>query len=184
MTRSRTLGPVATMREPDGLYEIVDGQFVEIRPSRQSQLIANKIHRRIYDVLNPQDLGVLLLYMFFELPPKYNVRQPFVSFLSYNRWPKERPLTDGFGWPAVPELVIDVLSPTEVMAEVCERREEYFAAGVIESWLVDPECRRLSIFKSMDDVKCVEQGQAYSTPLLPGFELPLAELFPNRLDDA
>lgn len=60
-----------------------------------------------------------------------------------------------------------------------EKRDEYLSAGIIEYWVVDRFARTLTAFTLRDGQPTevvVEEGDIYRTALLPGFELPLAEL--------
>ncbi|MGO9924351.1 MAG: Uma2 family endonuclease [Isosphaeraceae bacterium] len=60
-----------------------------------------------------------------------------------------------------------------------EKRHEYQKAGVVEHWIVDRFLRNMSVYRNSSqgsvEVLVTEQ-ETYQTPLLPGFELPLARL--------
>jgi len=57
-----------------------------------------------------------------------------------------------------------------------EKRREYASIGVQEYWVLNRFTRTLTVFRA--DTKLVfEEDHIYTTPLLPGFELPLAKLF-------
>lgn len=62
------------------------------------------------------------------------------------------------------------------------KRDEYDAAGVMEYWVIDRFRRTLTVFRREGKKKTLKERvftehDTYSTPLLPGFELPLAKLF-------
>jgi Uma2 family endonuclease len=60
-----------------------------------------------------------------------------------------------------------------------EKRDEYMAIKVQEYWVVDRFQRTLTVFSRQGNRikrQVITEKQSYSTPLLPGFELPLAEL--------
>jgi Uma2 family endonuclease len=61
-----------------------------------------------------------------------------------------------------------------------EKRVEYLLAGIREYWIIDRFQRTMTVVrqspKGPDDLVIPETG-VYRTPLLPGFELPLAKLF-------
>lgn len=60
-----------------------------------------------------------------------------------------------------------------------EKREEYLAAGVAEYWIIDRFHRNMTVIrKTPGGVQefLVQENETYSTPLLPGFELPLAKV--------
>lgn len=62
-----------------------------------------------------------------------------------------------------------------------EKREEYAAAGIEEYWVIDRFRRQMTVFRRRDDRTIEEQVFAedavYTTPILPGFELCLRQLF-------
>jgi Uma2 family endonuclease len=59
------------------------------------------------------------------------------------------------------------------------KRDEYRSAGVREYWIIDRFARLLTVHRftrGKTATKAVRERQTYTTPLLPGFELPLASL--------
>ena len=73
-----------------------------------------------------------------------------------------------------------------------EKRDEYMAMRVGEYWVIDRFDRTMTVFtRSGEKIKArvIREHQTSKTPLLPGFELPLAELLavadacPTDLDD-
>ncbi|WP_169978120.1 Uma2 family endonuclease [Tautonia rosea] len=88
----------------------------------------------------------------------------------------------------VPSLVMEVVSPG---AEARERdyttkREEYLAFGLFEYWIVDPIDRRITVL-IRDAGTWVErpftETQTAEGLVLPGFLVPVAELFAAAADD-
>ena len=60
-----------------------------------------------------------------------------------------------------------------------EKRDEYLALGVSEYWVIDRFERTMTVFTPASGKiksRVVREKQTYSTPRLPGFELPLAKL--------
>ena len=60
-----------------------------------------------------------------------------------------------------------------------EKRREYKALGVQEYWVIDRFRRTMTVYgaKVSATGKTISEKGVYSTPLLPGFKLPLARLF-------
>jgi Uma2 family endonuclease len=58
-----------------------------------------------------------------------------------------------------------------------EKREEYADAGVAEYWIIDRFRRTLTVCRPGEPDLVIAENEMYTTPLLPGFELPLARLF-------
>jgi Uma2 family endonuclease len=59
------------------------------------------------------------------------------------------------------------------------KRDEYMAINVLEYWIIDRFDRCMVVFmpyQGKTKHRVVREDQVYKTPLLPGFELPLAKL--------
>ena len=60
-----------------------------------------------------------------------------------------------------------------------EKRREYLAASVQEYWIIDRFQRIMTVYRrppAEPSELVVKENEVYRTPLLPGFELPLARL--------
>lgn len=57
-----------------------------------------------------------------------------------------------------------------------EKRAEYRAAGIEEYWIIDRFRRTMTVCRQRAKDLVVKEGEKYTTKLLPGFELDLAEL--------
>ena len=88
---------------------------------------------------------------------------------------------------AAPELIAEVLSlglsdewrDREVKLKLYSRR------GVCEYWMVDWQRRQIDVFrradKALELVATLVEGDTLDSPLLPGFAMPLGELFAYAL---
>jgi Uma2 family endonuclease len=81
----------------------------------------------------------------------------------------------------LPSIVVEFVSAGKRAwrRDYCEKRDEYLSTGVLEYWVIDRFSRLLTAY-TMTDGKCFErvlaETEVYQTDLLPGFELPLADL--------
>ena len=60
-----------------------------------------------------------------------------------------------------------------------EKQREYMELGIGEYWIIDRFRRIMTVFRNRPrgpQIRIVGEQETYSTPLLPGFELPLARL--------
>jgi len=78
-----------------------------------------------------------------------------------------------------PDLVIEVLSDSTRRKDEIKKRKLYESSGVIEYWIVDPEIDGVRIYHGGARVAelSLENDDAITTPLLPGFEIPLSQVF-------
>jgi Uma2 family endonuclease len=105
------------------------------------------------------------------------VRAADIVFISRER--DLQPRAKGY-FEIAPELVVEVLSPDDRMSRVRDKLRDYFSAGVQVVWVVDPALRRVLVHRSPTDVTILDEGQILSDEeLLPGFSVPVAELFPG-----
>ncbi len=105
-----------------------------------------------------------------------SVRGPDVAFMRTDRLPDGRVTPESVEIP--PDLVIEVLSPSDRWSEVYDKIEEYLSAGVCEVWIIDFEKRVLSIHQaSLPPVRLRESDTLERPQLLPGFSCRIAELF-------
>ena len=83
--------------------------------------------------------------------------------------------------PLCPDFVIELRSPTDNLAVVQAKMEEYIANGAQLGWLINPETRRVHVYRPGTQTEILEQPEAVSgDPVLPGFTLDLREIWePN-----
>ena len=62
------------------------------------------------------------------------------------------------------------------MRDYVEKRGEYLELGISEYWIIDRFRRTLTACRREGGDVVVQETETYRTPLLPGFELPLAPL--------
>jgi Uma2 family endonuclease len=85
------------------------------------------------------------------------------------------------GESEVPRIIVEFVSEGKINQErdYVAKRAEYREIGVGEYWIIDRFRRTLAVFifsGESDQERIVSEQQSYSSPLLPGFELPLARL--------
>lgn len=82
----------------------------------------------------------------------------------------------------VPNFVIEVLSSSNIYAEMSRRRREYFQAGVELLWMVDHRTRTITVFRTALDATVYSDDKILGGGnVLPGWQVNIAELF-SRLD--
>ena len=103
------------------------------------------------------------------------VRAADVLFISHERF--EQATKDSY-LDVPPELVVEVLSPSESWTMVRRKLHDYFEMGVTVVVIADVEQSAITLFRSPTELVELHLGDTLTLPdLLPGFELPLATLF-------
>lgn len=101
-----------------------------------------------------------------------------MAFVSYARWPQDKPVPDVDAWDVVPNLAVEVVSPSNRAPEIPDKVQEYFRVGVERVWVIYPSQRVLYAYTSPTEVRVLTEGSDLTDEsLLPGFRLPLHLLF-------
>ena len=169
------------MARTDRICELVDGILVEkVMNTFESRLASTLIHF-IEAFLEDHDLGVVLAGDgFLKLFPK-QVRAPDVSFICWERLPNEEFPKDAI-WSIVPDLAVEIVSKGNSEAEMQRKVREYFEAGSLCVWIVDPQARSARVFKSRQELILVDENGALDAgDVLPGFELSMKSWFTRAL---
>ena len=159
------------------LFELVDGVLVEKAMGARESFLAVHISFLLKVFLQENDLGAVLgADGMLQLRPRL-VRIPDVSFISWDQIPggefPSKPIPDLY-----PDLAVEVLSPSNTPREIERKLSEYFAAGCRLAWIVDPKTRTADVYTATDECQHLRPTQSLDGgDVLPGFKLPLKELF-------
>lgn len=156
-------------------YELVNGVPEEKEmPGARHGMIAARLLVRLGGFVETNQLGVAFTEVNFNLGR--NERIPDLSFVAADRIPAEG-IPDGV-WQIPPDLAIEVISPNDLHEKVSNKVLEYLEAGVKQVWIVSPEIRTVTIFRSMEQVQVFSGDRVLESPdLLPGFHCLLTEIF-------
>jgi Uma2 family endonuclease len=179
MSTSHILDPIEATDE--FLFEIIDGQKVEIQPMGA---LAGRLANRLAYYLNvcslPNNLGEANVENLFHLAlPVDRNRRPDVAFVSRDRWLAGQPLTYAQNaWDVVPNIIAEAISPSDYNEDVLEKIEEYFRAGVELVWVIYPRQRQIYVYESPTSIHVLtEKDTLDGGKVLPQFQLPLKQLF-------
>jgi Uma2 family endonuclease len=158
------------------LCELIDGTLVEKAMGFEESRLAMCLGHLINSYLDQHDLGICIgADGMMRIAPGL-VRIPDVSFISWDRLPgresPKEPIPD-----LAPDLAVEVLSEGNTPAEMARKVREYFDAGVVLVWLIDPRKRTARVFSKVGKSTLVRADQALDGgAVLPGFTVPLADL--------
>jgi Uma2 family endonuclease len=84
--------------------------------------------------------------------------------------------------PLCPDFAVELLSPSDDLEDVQMKMDEYIANGALLGWLIDPDHRRVYVYRPGHAVEVIEDAaQISGDPELPGFVLDLTEIWEPRL---
>jgi Uma2 family endonuclease len=180
---SLTLDPTAEAALPDR-YEVVNGEVVELPPmSGFASEVANRIRDELAVHGRSSRLGRPRMDMLFRIPlpeDQSRNRNPDVAFITFDRWPEGRPLPyRGNPVDVVPDLMVEVASPTDQADDLVAKAHEYLEAGVRLVWLVYPRSRVVHAYESPTALRVFTPDMDLDGgAVLAGFQVPVAALFP------
>ena len=73
---------------------------------------------------------------------------------------RQQELTDAKVIPIIPEIVAEVLSPSETPRMIHRKLKQYFEAGVKDVWLIDPEVKEIEVWTGPRLCPCPRLGSA------------------------
>jgi Uma2 family endonuclease len=165
--------------QPDlGPCELVNGRILPLTPTGHVHgFVESTLTRELGSWVKENRRGRVLsgeVGIYIRRNPD-TVRAADVLFISNDRLASQG--ASGY-LDVAPELVVEVLSPEDRWSEVTEKIQDYFAAGVARVWVVDPKRRKLHAYRSPSEVEQFGEGQILTDEeLLPGFSVPVAEIF-------
>jgi len=162
--------------EEDKRYELDEGEFIEMcRPAYKHNRVLKNLQYAVDSYFRQHPIGELLISEnLYALAPTTRLAPDAAIILG----DRSAELASATVIPIVPEIVAEVLSPSERPGRIHRKLNHYFRAGVKEVWLIDPESRETEIWTGANlPAEQLTGEAAITSPLLPGFALPLAELF-------
>ena len=162
-------------------YEVIRGRlYMAPAPRPRHQKTLGRLHLAFSRFVDARDLGELYLAPIDVILPGLAMPvQPDLSFIRKNRLAI---VTDD-GVEGAPDLVVEVLSPSNWLADRRVKLEVYAAAGVEEYWIVDPDDGTIEVFVldrgsyALLDKRAL--GESIRSRLLDGFEVVLDEVLPG-----
>jgi Uma2 family endonuclease len=169
----------------EGKAELIGGRIVHFMATgRRHNRIAGKIYQSL-DAYAAQ-VGRGEAYtdnIGFALPaPLTNGRESFSPDASYHLGPfsdDDRDFADG-----APTFAVEVRSKNDygpsAELEIAEKRADYFAAGTLAVWDVDPDAETIALYTPADPANptVFRRGDvAHAEPAVPGWRLSVGDLF-------
>ncbi|MFG0296148.1 MAG: Uma2 family endonuclease [Maioricimonas sp. JB045] len=76
-----------------------------------------------------------------------------------------------------PDLVVEVMSPSDRWSDVIAKIAEFLQAGVQEAWIVDPEQKRIHVYTGDAEPHVFDASAEVSSRALPGLQFHVNDLF-------
>jgi Uma2 family endonuclease len=169
--------------EGDGYrYDLVNGDLIRVSPAgfRHGRLAAELARRLGNFVAERPQLGVVVgAETGFRLSRNPDtVLSPDAAFVRSDRLPPAN-AQSGF-LELAPDLAVEIVSPTDRWTTVTAKVDAYLAAGVRAVWVVEPGPRAVRVYSAEgaeQRLRADRDDVLQAEAILPGFRLPLVELF-------
>ena len=176
-TKKITADEFMEMDPGEGLYELVDGEIVEVPlPEYAHGFVCGRSYFLLEGHGRGTGHGHAATNDSMVKIDGFNVRGADVSYYSEARWPreqigKERP-------PVPPDLVVEVLSPSDRKAKFLLKVSQYLDAGVGVVLALSPPRRTLTVYRDDPDMVVLGESDVLENlPELPGFRCVVREFF-------
>lgn len=178
-TKSMTAAELLALPDDGWHYELIEGVLIRMSP-------AGGVHGEIeMEFARPMGNHVVLHGLGRVYPGDTGfivgrdpdtVLAPDVAFVRADRLPPRR---DRRGYlPVVPDLVVEIVSPSDQADDVIDKVNRYLAAGVRLIWVAWPDSRSISVYAPGREPRHLGEGDTLDgEDVLPGFRLSVADVF-------
>ena len=162
-------------------HELIDGEhYVTPSPNAKHQTIALNLVVLVGSYLRANRIGRLFAAPFDVVFSDFDIVEPDVLFVSKAR---QADVLTAKHIRGAPDLVVEIGSPSTRKRDETIKRHLYERFGVTEYWVVDPELDEIKVYRLASErferiaELSLERGDALTSPIFPGLELRLAEIF-------
>ena len=160
--------------------ELVRGRLVrEPRPAALHGWVQLHLGSMLLDHVERHGLGEVFsdIGVILSTDPA-TVRGPDLAFVSSERLPSGPPERGFLAF--APDLCVEIVSPSNTSAEIHEKVIEYMEAGSRLVWVVHPEARTVTEYRSPAEIRILKATDDLDGGgILPGFRTTVASLFPR-----
>lgn len=173
-TRLMTFAEFERLPDPKcGHLELHHGEVIEVATPKHGHVLRQ---RRLLQLLEPAagPESIVWTEVGYKPLPDHEYWVADVMLLSRERW--DAIPDDGY-LETPPELVIEVLSPSNTAAELREKKKLCLENGSREFWVVDMGYREVEV--STPDGRTITYGTGHAIPLFfaPGISIQVDDIF-------
>jgi Uma2 family endonuclease len=152
------------------LHELHNGEVVVVSPPSLEHV---RIQRHLIETLNPlfRTAGCWVSLEFYYTLES-NSRRADVAAVRESRLAPAKTVFRGG-----PDLVVEILSPSNTALDLDQLRTECFAEGTREFWIVNATLRTVLVYSRAHGVRLYEDGAIPLDEFVVGAKLPVAEIF-------
>ena len=162
----------------DERYELLDGELVMIAaPNIAHQIVTDDLFLLLQDFVKSNKLGRVFSAPTDVVLSDTNVVQPDMTFVSASR----KGIVGPDNIQGTPDLVVEVISPSDPARDLVRKRDIYARHGVAEYWIADPNERSIRVMALEGDAYRVVgeygTGDTLISPTLKELSVDVGEVF-------
>jgi Uma2 family endonuclease len=178
--RKFTYEDYALLPEDGERHEVIDGDpCVSPAPLPRHQRLSMRLSLRLGAYAESSGLGEVFAAPIDVVLSRHDVLQPDLLFISNER----AGIVTEKNIQGAPDLVVEILSESTRRLDEGEKLSRYELFGVRECWFFDPATARVRVYRAkggrfeLAAELSAAASDVLTTPLLPGFAIPLLDLF-------
>jgi Uma2 family endonuclease len=179
LPRKLTYDDYVLIPEDGQRHEILDGEhYVSPAPFMRHQDVAANLFDELSPFVRKHRLGKIRFAPVDVVLSPNDIVQPDLLFISNERLG----IVTAANVQGAPDLVVEILSEKTRRQDEGLKREIYERYGVREYWMLDPDRDSVHVYRRIGNrlrpvAELSAAGDGLTTPLLPGLEIRLADIF-------
>ena len=166
---------IARPENADRLFELINGEIIEKMPTQLHAYIIQMISGFLFVFLRQNPLGHALIEARYALPgDDQNGHVPDLSFITNEKGA----LVSKGAAPYMPDLAVEVQSPGQSDKLMADKADYYLAHGTRMVWVIYPSQRIVEVLTPTDRKLLVVSDTLDGGDVLPGFTMPVRDIFP------
>ena len=174
-TELMTVEEFRHLPEDDGpvYHELRHGELIEVTRPKYKHYSVQRRLRRLLEKLAPADALVDTEFAYRPLP-EYELRVADVAYVGADR---ERSIHPEDHLRGAPELVIEILSPSNTVAEMYDKEKLCLENGAREFWVVDQDRRQIKVSTPDGRTRTWQSGQEIPLSLFGNAKVAVNDIF-------
>jgi Uma2 family endonuclease len=182
-----TLDEFMELFEREGPFELVDGERIAVSPNKASHSVSiRQMFILLYTFVDRNKLGEVFQETTFVMmnQPKWvkNSRIPDVMYYQGTRvadYQMRTPDWQDKPFILVPDLTVEVVSPTDQFTDISKKVRRYLRDGVQIVWVVDPQIQNVIVYRAGSKEQTTMSGDDVldGGDVVSGFKVKVAEIF-------
>lgn len=164
-------------------YELVEGRLIWVTPAGSDHGgVEAEVGGILRDFVKPRRLGRVFGaetgFLVSQPGEPDTVLAPDAAYVRAEHVPaKGSPAREGF-WRVVPDLVVEVASPSQYRPEMEEKAQLWIRVGVRLVWVIWPKAEQVAVYQPGSATMTLSGADTLAGfEVLPGFTCPVTDVF-------